>query len=722
MNRFTLLALAVLLNLAGFSQSFDEKETNASNTRLNVTNVGTFGNAFRGYRDGSGVPSCEYPAGSGIEHLFEGGLWIGGKENGGPIRVSTSAIDATQGYSPGLSGFEFTAEVGSTLQQRSSLLDNPSYNPKAVSHQDFISTFSDKNVVIPGTSIPINSHTTPMNFEVTLETYNWNYSFSDFMVIVNMTVKNVGVSNYDDVYIALWNNTVVRNINITPAGSGGASFYAQGGNGFIDSLNMAYCYDATGDVGFTESYIGQKFLGAEDKHGFHHPMVDSAYNTTNGQLELDTNFRNHYNAWVFNNNAQAIFFAPSDDNQRYVKLSQGLNYSPCWNNPTGQDCQNGTGADLQALLNQSGNRSDLISAGPFSDFQPGDEINIAFAFVLAKKKNDGNPNSANTPEQKEILVSNANWAQRAYNGEDNNFNGRLDPGEDKDGNGKITRFILPSPPDIPKTRVEATDHTIDVYWAKNSEYSVDPITKELDFEGYRVYLTQLGFDVTKVPNLAEDLKNVAAYDSAGNNLFFETGFDSIRLDQPVYFDGDTTPYYYKYSIENIQNGWQYAVSVTAFDRGNEQTNLEPLESSLLANAKRVFAGTKPSDDMDQNSPFVYPNPYYYGASWEGRSNFQEESRKIVFANLPARCQVRIFTVAGDFIDEFTHDPSYTGEDIRWFRTFGAEDPKKNVFSGGEHAWDLLSLSSQIISRGLYMYSVKDLETGEIYLGKFVIIK
>ncbi len=615
-----------------------------------------------------------------------------------------------------------TSDGGELLTEAPKVSINPNYNPNAISHQDYLAVFSDKNVVIPGTAIPINSHTNPMNVQITMETYNWNYSFSDFMVIVNLTIKNTGNSFFDDLYIALWDNTVVRNINITPAGSGGAAFYSQGGNGFIDSLGLAYCYDATGDVGFTESYIGQKFLGAEDKFGFHHPQVDSVYNTVTGQLELDTNFRNHYNAWIFNNSGQPIFFFPTDDNQRYAKLSNGLNYSPCWNDPSGADCQNSTGVDLQAVLNASGNRSDLNSVGPFNNFLPGDEITIAFAYVLAKKKEDGNPNTANTSEQKENLVNNANWAQRAYNGEDGNFNGRLDAGEDRDLNGEITRYILPSPPSIPKTKVLAEDHTINIYWSNNSEGSVDPITKELDFEGYRVYLTQLGFDVTQVPNLAEDLKNIAAYDSAGNNLFYETGFDSIRLKEPVYFEGDTTAYYYLYRVENIQNGWQYAVSVTAFDRGNEESNLEPLESSLIANTKRVFVGTEPSKDMQVNEPFVYPNPYYYGASWEGRSNFQEESRKIVFANLPAHCQVRIFTVAGDFIDEFTHDPSYTGEDIRWYRTFASEIPEQNVFSGGEHGWDLLSLSSQIISRGLYMYSVKDLETGEIFLGKFVIIK
>lgn len=722
MKKLVAYIVSSLLLFAAKAQSFEEQQTNASNVRLNVTNVGTFGNAFRGYRDGSGDPSCEYPANSGVEHLFEGGIWIGGKENGGPIRVSTSAYDQSQGYAPGRGGFEFTAEIGNLIQQRSSLQDNPNFNPNAVSHQDFIATFSDKNVVIPGTSIPIQSHLNPMNVEVQLETYNWNYSFSDFMVIVNMTITNDGSSYYDDLYIALWNNTVVRNVNVTPAGSGGAVFYSQGGNGYIDSLNMAYCYDATGDEGFTDSYIAQRFLGSEDKHGFHHPDVDSAYNTVNGQLELDTNFKSHYNAWIFNNSGQAIFFFPTDDNQRYVKMSQGLNYNPCWANPTGADCQNSTSADLQALLNQSGNRSDLISVGPFNDFQPGDEINISFAYVLAKKKDDGNPNAANTPKQKEILVSSANWAQRAYNGEDANFNGRLDLGEDKDGDGEITRFILPSPPDIPRTKVLAKEHTIEIYWSNNSENSIDPISKEFDFEGYRVYLTSLGFDVTGVQNLAEDLQNIAAFDSAGNNLFFETGFDSIRLDEPKYFEGDTTPYYYLYTIDNIQNGWQYAVSVTAFDRGIEESNLESLESSQLANSYRIFTGSQPNTNMGENQPYVYPNPYYYGASWEGRSNFQEESRKIVFANLPERCEVHIFTVAGDYIDGFVHDQSYNGSDIRWFRTFGSEDSDDNTFSGGEHAWDLLSSYSQIISRGLYMYSVKDLNTGELFIGKFMIIK
>lgn len=721
-NRLLLIFSFLFATTAVAQTSFDEKQTTASNVRLTVTNLGTFGNAFRGYRDGSGDPSCEYPAGSGIEHLFESGIWIGGLENGGNVRVSTSAYDAPQGYAAGRAGFEFTAQPGSALEVRSTLLDNPNYTPAAVSHQDYIAEFSDDEITVPGTSIPIQNHINPMGVSVRMETYNWNYRFSDFFVIVNLVFTNNGQNYYDDTYLALWANTVVRNINITPAGSGGSTFYSQGGNGYIDSLNMAYCFDATGDEGFTDSYIAQKFLGAEDKYGFHHPHIDSAYNSVTGQMELDTDNKVHYNAWVFNNSSQALFYFPQDDNQRYQKMGDGLNENPCWDDPSGAACQQGAGIDIQDMLAGSGNRSDLLAVGPFRRFEPGDEIRVSFAFVLAAKKNDGNPNADNTPEQKEILVNNADWAQTAYNGEDVNFNGILDDGEDRDGNGEITRFILPSPPETPRTKVVPSENKIDIYWSNNSETSVDPITQKIDFEGYKIYLSRLGFDVTGTPDLASDFVLISQYDKAGNDLFYETGFDAVRLDQPVTFEGDTTTYYYLYTIENVQNGWQNAVAVTAFDEGNPESNLESLESSFLANDFRAFAGTTPNDDMDKNEPFVYPNPYYAGSSWEGRSSFQEESRKLVFANLPRRCIIRIYTSAGDFIDEIQHDENYSGNDIRWFETFGSENSDENVFSGGEHAWDLLSRDSQIISRGLYMFSVEDLETGEAYNGQFVIIK
>ena len=287
---------------------------------------------------------------------------------------------------------------------------------------------------------------------------------------------------------------------------------------------------------------------------------------------------------------------------------------------------------------------------------------------------------------------------------------------------KLLVLVLPSPPDIPKTRVEAKNNRITIYWSDNSEASIDPISQKKDFEGYRVFLTKLGFDVVGVPNLSRDLVPVAEFDIIDNGFANEIGLKGARLGTPKKFDGDTITYHYRYVIDNVLNGWQYAVAVTAFDTGDESQNLEPLESSLLGNNFRLFPGKRANTKLDKKAPFAYPNPYYFEASWEGNSNFQEQSRKLVFANLPKRCIIRVFTPAGDLIDEILHNENYKGTDIRWYETFGSEDPENNTFSGGEHAWDLLSSDTQIISRGLYLFAVEDLESGEVRKGKFTIIK
>jgi|TARA_B100001093_G_scaffold269187_2_gene257349 hypothetical protein len=687
-------------------QTFDEKTTTSSNVRLNVTNSGTYGNAFRGYKNGSGNPSGEYPAGSGVEHLFESGIWFGGLINGSTVGVSTAAVDAPQGYSTGAAGFELYPEQGDVLKELSSLRNSPYYSPEAISHQDFIGVYSDVNVQVPGTQIQVGGHIDPLFIKVKSRSFNWNYGFSDFFVILDFDIENVGGYTIDSAYFGLWANTVVRNINVTPAGSGGAAFYNKGGNGYLDSLQMAYCYDHSGDVGFTDSYVGQKFLGAEDKNGFQHPISNPRFNA-------------HFNAWQFNSTSDPVYFQPTNDNTRYQKLTKGLNDQPCWNQNNSSNSSCGS-KSYQEQLNDLGNRSDLVSVGPFLNFEPGDHIKVSYAYIFARKKEDGNPNSDNNAVQRSTFLSNANWAQTAYNGEDVNFNGVLDDGEDNNGDGVLTRFVLPSPPDIPNTKMITSDSKVEIFWQDNSEVSIDPISQEMDFEGYRIYMTKLGFDVTDVPNLQRDLVKIAEYDLPNNSYGYETGFSSIKLDEPITIDGKE--YHYKYTIDKVLNGWQYAVSVTAFDRGNEDNNLESLESSPVSNNFRAFAGKPVNESITKNQPFVYPNPYYAGASWEGRSSFQEQSRKLYFANLPRHCEINVFTLAGDFLDQIIHHDDYNGDDIRWNQTFGAENPKQNVFSGGEHGWNLLTENTQIIARGLYLFTVKDLETGDLYKGKFAIIK
>ena len=666
---------------------YDEKVTTAANIGATLSNLGLIGNSFSGSFNVEGFPSCEYPVNSGIEHVFGGGLWIGGLING-QVAVSTGAVDDPTGYSTGRPGFEFASKT--PLRERSTLFDSPFYTPQAISHQDFVSTFTDTAVVVNtgGGSIPIIDHLQPLGVQVDFTSLNWNYSFANFFLILNFRITNVSDRPIDSVYVGYWMDGVIRNVNVTPPG--GTAFFNKGGNGFIDSLQMGYEFDATGDVGFTDSYIGSKFLGLE----------------YNGQYLEQPDFKVRYNTWQFRNSNDPRYFFPGNDLQRYGKMRLGLNELSAWD-------------EIQGQITTANNRSNLITAGPVYRMMPGDVVEVAFAIVCARRVFDGLPAAANTPEQRANLIRNAGWAQTAYNGEDANGNRRLDPGEDRNADGRITRYILPAPPDVPGLRVVPGDHRLDVYWTDRAENSVDPISKQQDFEGYRLYKTAIGFDVQNTQDIIEALQLVAEWDIPGNGESFDTGFEGIRLDEPVTFPGDTNVYTYRYTFDGIANGWQHVVALTAYDRGDEAQQLESLESAPLANLRRIFAGKPANEGFSNGDPYVYPNPYYARADWEGASRF-EEDRKLMFANLPRRCEVRIYTVAGDLVDVFQHTEDYRGEDARWFTTYS--DPETAVFSGGEHAWDLLSADNQIIARGLYLFVVIDEETGQKKRGKFVVIK
>jgi hypothetical protein len=223
-----------------------------------------------------------------------------------------------------------------------------------------------------------------------------------------------------------------------------------------------------------------------------------------------------------------------------------------------------------------------------------------------------------------------------------------------------------------------------------------------------------------VGNLIDQRNLIAQWDSAGNNNGYNNGFEAVSLSSPIYFEGDSTPYTNKYEINNLQNGWQYLFILTAFDKGDEAINLASLESSFTENAFSVYTGSNAQaiTENTENRVGVYPNPYQTSAAWDGANS---RSKKIYFTNLPAKCTISIYTSSGDLVANLTHDAStYQGEDIQWFERYGQTG--KKVFSGGEHAWDILSNSKGTISTGVYLFAVKDEKTGKLDIGKFAIIK
>lgn len=71
------ILIAALFTEALNAQNLEDRVTTQCNIGLNINNLGLIGNAFRGSYTQKNYPSCEYPVGSSIEHMFQGGLWVG---------------------------------------------------------------------------------------------------------------------------------------------------------------------------------------------------------------------------------------------------------------------------------------------------------------------------------------------------------------------------------------------------------------------------------------------------------------------------------------------------------------------------------------------------------------------------------------------------------------------------------------------------------------------
>ena len=650
---------------ASVYDDISNKYTSVGNISLTVTNYGTIGKGYCGTQ-----PSCQYPLGSGIENLWLGGLWVGGVKNG-VIGVTTGAIDVSNPSKA--EGFEFNNGPGSIILERSSLQTSPNYRPDAISHQDFVCEFFDT------VTTNVQNHT-PLGIKVLLETYTWDLNFANFFVILNYKIVNIGyngsTSNIDSLYVGLWKDLVVRNINITNGCNAGTSFFSHNANGYIDSSRTEYAFDYDGDPGFTDNYSAIKLLGVSPK-------------------KYQDTVKSYFTIWTFKNVTDPYYFSPQTDEQRYSKLKGSLAPSP----PTRIDTNR-----INYLRSHAGNRVSLISYGPFknNDGSPVslrygiDTVNIVLAVVCAKKYGT-DPASLDTWEQKKTLFTNLAWAQRAYD------------------NG----YKLPQPPDPPITKAVIENQKVTLWWSNNSENSIDPISGKKDFEGYRIYRTNPGNDISLNQDLINQFKLIGDFDSCCNNFSHNTGFGFIKQNTATIFPGDTNKYWYKFEFPNQLNGFQYVYTVTAYDKGDPSQLLESLESSLLANNKRIVVGTTPQDNSSAQVG-VYPNPYYVSAIWDGSGTKKEVTRKLYFYNLPSKCTIQIWTLAGDLVQTLSHDAAtYTGSDIEWFKTYGSDNVK---FSGGEHAWDLITKDNQAVATGLYYFTVKDQSSGDIKKGKFLIVK
>jgi hypothetical protein len=253
------------------------------------------------------------------------------------------------------------------------------------------------------------------------------------------------------------------------------------------------------------------------------------------------------------------------------------------------------------------------------------------------------------------------------------------------------RFVTPQAPPPPPLRADRGDRSITLRWDaragdNNPETYQDPgrwDSVAVPFEGYRVYRS------THSVNGPWTL--LAEYDIAGNGYASEVG---LRRE---------------YTESGLLNNSEYFYAVTSFSKADRVIGLLSKESKKERTALKVVPGNAPKERVGEVA--VVPNPYrgdiaYYGYDppWEkptGKwTTWVENDRRIQFINLPARCTITIYTLSGDKVETLHHD---NGTD-------------------SYHDWNLTSYVGQAVASGLYLFSVEDAGTGEVQVGKFVILR
>jgi len=323
------------------------------------------------------------------------------------------------------------------------------------------------------------------------------------------------------------------------------------------------------------------------------------------------------------------------------------------------------------------------------------------------------------------------------------------PGTDDD-------WLVAAPPQSPKLALIAGDKLVTIHWSreyepgKNLEDEEDPQSGFVDFDGYILYRSPVGFDTgwvavawwdkkttdtdhcfkpfgwrnTSNPNNPANDKEERIPDGLNDKTKTPSSTEpDLRLAKQFTYENDLAPqldettYYHfedkgeypendpAWTEHKIKNGFRYFYSIVAYDFGSdrheEDIYVEPVVGGKVKNQTSTVPTTGKSSDL--KNVWVVPNPYIGSANWELWSPSLVRENKIAFMNLPGECTIDIYTLAGEWVDRIEYnDDKY-----------------------GAAYWDLSNYSRSgrpglKISSGVYIYRISTPD-GQELVDKFAII-
>lgn len=210
---------------------------------------------------------------------------------------------------------------------------------------------------------------------------------------------------------------------------------------------------------------------------------------------------------------------------------------------------------------------------------------------------------------------------------------------------------------------------ITVEWPPVPDTYVDPSTRQNDFAGYRIY----------------------------RSTYFTIGPWTLVADIPK-ADAPIVNGMVQYVDDDLPNGVGNYYCVTTYDTDGH-------ESGKVNNNRFPVYPLRAPNEQFPKEVYVVPNPFRQNSGLLG----QGEGNRIEFIGIPGRCVIKIYTLTGDLVQEFSHDDG-----------------------SGSAAWgSILKLDYQLnkwalgIAPGVYIFMVESRVPGhesEKHIGKFAIIK
>ena len=569
---------------------------------LSVTNYGVFaaeGDALISEVDcytGAAILACEYPKRSGSQYTYQGSFWIGAV-----VGRDTLVSVGSDGWQRAREMFPDAPPFGNMIR-RSIINPNSSEYEGAVSEQDFIAVYTD--TYTSGAHELKPDYTgrphQPLNIEVTQRSFAWSYPYAEDFVLFDYSIANIGNEELTKVYMGIY-----LDADIAPSGSQVDSLFQDDVCGFLESIDVVEgrgecTFRDTVNIAWIADNDGD--LWASGLQGMQLPNIVATriVRTPSTELEVSFNWWISYGDPNYDFGPQTIEkyrnFGTSgtgtpegDANKYHVLRNREFDYDQIYTasiQPTDPVWL----APPQSLALDFADGYDtryLLSFGPFS-IDPGQQLPISFAVVAGENLHydpDNVPNNIRNNYDPDRyyqnldfsdLALNSRWASWVYDnpgyvseGGDTNYAGKywvccldtvgftvddsVDPPETTwtyeqcdtiyyEGDG-IPDFRGASPPPAPFVWLEPQVGRLTVRFnGQRSENTRDVFSREIDFEGYRVYLARDDRETSYSLVASYDIEdfNKFIYDPADNEWQLVDNPFTLPLLDSLYGDGSGT--------------------------------------------------------------------------------------------------------------------------------------------------------------------------------------